>query len=324
MKRWVRWLGAGLAVAGSAAFVAQVMTSLDITDLQGRLTPTAALALTGCTALYCLSVPLAGLAWQRLLTGLGHRTDLARLQAILLTTQVGKYLPGNVGQYLGRIAVSSSLGIPAKLLVMSMAYEVILVLFAVAVTALIAGALSGPGLTLLLLDDRGEAVLAALALALVWLAAIPTLGKVLPPLARRFSAQRVNVDLVPPLPIAIVAQVVAIFALSVICVGVGLGLLSLGLLRSAPVDFALLTAAFAIAWAAGFVTPGAPAGIGVREALMLVMLGPTLGNADAALLILALRVVTTLGDVLCFVAGVPLLAWVRRTASKGDIGQHEF
>lgn len=319
MKPWVRWLGAGLAVAGSAVFVAQVVASLEVTDLLDRLTPTAALALAGCTVLYCLSVPLAGLAWQRLLSGLGHRTDLARLQAILLTTQVGKYLPGNVGQHLGRIALSLSLGIPATLLVVSMAYEVVLVLFAVAMTALIAGAMSGPGLTLLLIDDRGETIVAAVALALAGLVAIAALGKVLPSLVRRLSSQRANMDLVPALPIAIVVEVVAITALSVVCVGSGLALLSGGLFPSAPVDLALLTAAFSIAWAAGFVTPGAPAGIGVREALMLVMLGPALGESDAAILILGLRVATTLGDVLCFAAGVPLLARVRRTEIQRNV-----
>jgi hypothetical protein len=51
---------------------------------------------------------------------------------------------------------------------------------------------------------------------------------------------------------------------------------------------------------------------------MLVMLGPVLGEAEAALLILALRIATTLGDLLCFAAGVPLLSRVRRTANRGD------
>lgn len=323
MKRRLRWLGTALAVAGSMAFIAFVVASVDVAGLRARLTPIAALALVGCTLCYSLSVPFAAIAWQRLLAGLGYRTGLARLQAILLTTQAGKYLPGNVGQHLGRVALSLSLGIPAPLLVASMAYEVVLVLFAVAVTALIAGALSKPGLTLLLTGERGEAVLTAGALALVLLAAIPVLGKVLPFLARRLSGQRVRLDQVPPLPIATVIQVVAIIALSVVCVGAGLSLLSLGLLRSAPVDFALLTAAFAIAWAAGFVTPGAPAGIGVREALMVVMLGPTLGHAEAGLLILALRLATTLGDVLCFAAGVPLLARARGTMHQKEVADHD-
>ena len=55
----------------------------------------------------------------------------------------------------------------------------------------------------------------------------------------------------------------------------------------------------------GFVVPGAAAGVGVREAVLVLILEQHLG-ADAALLVaLALRVVTTLGDLLFFGALLP-------------------
>jgi len=104
-----------------------------------------------------------------------------------------------------------------------------------------------------------------------------------------------------------------------LCVGASISVLALGLTSTTSPDFALLTAAFTLAWAVGFVTPGAPAGIGVREALLLVVLSPTLGAADASLLTLALRVATTLGDILCFAIGMWLLArhgWRRGNASS--------
>jgi uncharacterized membrane protein YbhN (UPF0104 family) len=98
-------------------------------------------------------------------------------------------------------------------------------------------------------------------------------------------------------------------------VGAGLTVLAGGLFPAQSHDFALLTAAFTIAWAIGFVTPGAPAGLGVREALLLLMLTQPLGAADASLLILALRVATTLGDMLCFVAGLALMPMLRRAGN---------
>ncbi|MGC9417626.1 MAG: hypothetical protein ACP5EN_01525 [Rhodovulum sp.] len=58
-----------------------------------------------------------------------------------------------------------------------------------------------------------------------------------------------------------------------------------------------------IAWLAGYVTPGAPGGLGVREAVLIALLG--MQSAPEAVLLAALifRVVTTLGDLACFSVG---------------------
>jgi glycosyltransferase 2 family protein len=48
------------------------------------------------------------------------------------------------------------------------------------------------------------------------------------------------------------------------------------------------------------VVPGAAAGLGVREAVLVLTLEPHLGGDGAVLAALTLRVVTTLGDLLFF------------------------
>jgi hypothetical protein len=92
-----------------------------------------------------------------------------------------------------------------------------------------------------------------------------------------------------------------------VCMGIGLILLARFLLPGAPHDYWLLIAVFALAWVVGFVTPGAPGGLGVREGLMLLMLAPVFTAASASVLVIALRVATTLGDVLILAAGFLLL-----------------
>lgn len=316
MKAGLKWLGTALAVIGSAVFIAHVVSSLNFADFRDHLSPRSVLGLLGTVLLYSLVVPLGALAWQRILAGLGHRAAYAALLSIMLTTQAGKYLPGNVGQHIGRFALSLSLGIPATLLVVSLGYELALLLFADLLTALVSGALSGPGLALLL-DERGSAMAIAGVLAVAGFGAIALSVRLLPVLVRRFASRSAAaMDRLPPLALRTIAEVVGIFAFSMLCVGAGFSVLAHGLLAGAPVDFALLTAAFAIAWAVGFVTPGAPAGIGVREALLLIMLSPSLGTGDASLLIVALRIATTLGDMLCFVAGLALTARLRRQSGR--------
>jgi hypothetical protein len=62
-------------------------------------------------------------------------------------------------------------------------------------------------------------------------------------------------------------------------------------------------AALALAWATGFVVPGAAAGIGVREAMLVIALEGALAPEIGAAVALALRVATTAGDgIFCVLA----------------------
>lgn len=318
MKRALRRVGMLLAVAGGVVFIGYVLSTLQLTTLREHLNVRALLALMAATLLYSTIVPLSALAWKRMLAAMGHRERFMPLLAILLITQAGKYLPGNVGQHVGRIGLSLRQGIPAQLLVASMAYEVCLLLLADLLTALGCGSLSGPGLGLLLRGSGDHAaIVVAAAVALLGIAAIPLLSKVLPRLTAWLMRKRGTAHYAAPAPLGMrtMAEVVVLYVAAMLFVGAGLTVLAGGLFPAQSHDFALLTAAFTIAWAIGFVTPGAPAGLGVREALLLLMLTQPLGSADASLLILALRVATTLGDMLCFVVGLALMPMLRRSGN---------
>lgn len=53
---------------------------------------------------------------------------------------------------------------------------------------------------------------------------------------------------------------------------------------------------YAASWLAGMLTPGAPAGAGVRETILVLMLSGFIGEANSVLIALILRTVTVLGD----------------------------
>ena len=65
-------------------------------------------------------------------------------------------------------------------------------------------------------------------------------------------------------------------------------------------DTALFVAVFSLSWIAGFIIPGAPGGLGVREFMILLMLGPGYGETPALSAALLLRIITAGGDVLSF------------------------
>jgi hypothetical protein len=58
--------------------------------------------------------------------------------------------------------------------------------------------------------------------------------------------------------------------------------------------------AYAAAWVVGFVVPGASAGIGVREAVMIFGLAGLAGTPEAIVIALLMRVATVVGDFLFF------------------------
>ncbi|MEQ9122824.1 MAG: hypothetical protein RIM80_09710, partial [Alphaproteobacteria bacterium] len=72
-----------------------------------------------------------------------------------------------------------------------------------------------------------------------------------------------------------------------------------------------LIAAGALAWLAGFVTPGAPGGIGMREFALLMLLSGVGAEADVLLAAALLRVVTVAGEVLFYFGGRLALARAR-------------
>jgi hypothetical protein len=81
-------------------------------------------------------------------------------------------------------------------------------------------------------------------------------------------------------------------------VGVAVADLSLGALPR-------VIAVFALSWVAGFVVPAAPAGLGVREAVLLALL--PLSSTRALPVVFGFRLATTLGDLLSLGLGTVLL-----------------
>jgi glycosyltransferase 2 family protein len=69
-------------------------------------------------------------------------------------------------------------------------------------------------------------------------------------------------------------------------------------------DFPSLSGAYVLAWLAGFVVPGAPAGLGVREIALFFLVQNKIFASDLLLAIVLCRLVTVISDLLFFVVAV--------------------
>jgi hypothetical protein len=122
----------------------------------------------------------------------------------------------------------------------------------------------------------------------------PLLGKLFE-LARRPGLDR-------PVTGRVLAHALAWSSLAWLANGLQIWLLAANL--HAPLGKAVLLSlgGYALAWCVGFVFVFAPAGAGIREALLIAFLLPVLSKSDATAVALASRAVTTISDLL--VAGL--------------------
>lgn len=306
MRRRVRIVGLLAGVTLTALFALYAIRALHGRDLTVYATPRAFCGIILAALCWTTSLPLIGLAWRALLGGVGVHKPLRELIAILGITQFAKYVPGNVAQYLGRAGMSISRGIPVRAFAVTVMLEMLLVVAAAMVMGVGSGVWSATGWTLV--RNKSEQLVFVAALLIAASSSLLLFRRIGPTLMRRFAPRQVHIldgGLLPPRTAILGAFV--LYLLVYACLGLGLVILAHLLLPNLTHDNWLLVASFSLAWIVGFVTPGAPAGLGVREGLLLLMLAPAYSSATASVLVIALRLATTLGDVVNFVGGLLIL-----------------
>lgn len=310
----IGWL---VAVAAGAFFLRYAWHSLAGKDLSALLEPAVIGATIGLCVLYMLLIPVTAFAWGRLLHALNERVSFRRLLPILATTQFGKYLPGNVAHHFGRVALLRMANVRLSSAVLSLAYEMLLQLVACAhLSALtLLWALPAELAHWPLFTHRWALLLAVTAGAVLALTLIPRFARWFANLqaARRGEA---------PIQSAArgfhwktAAGCYLLYAANFLFVGAGMHLIAVTLAEPGTQvpGVAYMTGAFASSWVLGFLAPGAPAGLGVREVILSAWLAAIMPADRVVVLVVALRIATTAGDLLNFLAGSLSL---RRTASS--------
>ena len=295
MKRFLSWIGISISLACLAFFIASTAPhwhAMSTANWDARSWVVIAFALCFYVATYAT----ATLAWQFSLRIAGKPVEYARLARVLLLAQFAKYLPGNVGHHVGRVVLARRIGLPIDSIIISMALDTMILL-----AAAIACSLPAFPLMLSMFQEHGAShgriALGMLALVVVALAVLA-----LVPVARREIVRhgRLVMQLSHRRQLPLFAQ-----AWSVHCFAFLLGATTLYLLCSAlsgvfSATWLAVLGVYTVAWLLGFVMPGAPAGIGIREVALLVGLSPLYGEQHALAAAATLRLITTSGDALVF------------------------
>lgn len=307
LRPWITCLSLGFVLAALLAHGRQLL-QLSL-DAQGWWWLLLAVGLQG------LSLLVNGLAWVVILRWRGLRPRTEPLVSLYVTSNLRKYLPGGIWHLAERVQVLRQAGAPLQ-----------------------GGPASTPQALVATLLDPLLAAIAALALVplggwqngLALLCLLPLLllhPRWLQPLLLRLERQRarqlglsesLEQDLAASQPVVAVTPWLPLLVelLFVLLRFAGFWACVWAFDLQLSLDVWTWLAGFALAWTVGLVVPGAPGGLGVFEAVLLLRLAVALPQASLLAVALSYRLVVTLADVLtaALVGADERLAWSGRSS----------
>jgi uncharacterized membrane protein YbhN (UPF0104 family) len=277
----VRWGFAAAAIAVGGYAVARQWA--DVRTALASIGPAAA----GAAFASVLVAMFATMqVWRTLLGAVGSPVPVRAGARIMFVGQLGKYLPGSVWPVLAQMELGRTYRVPR--------HHTASAAFLTMVVSLLSGLLTAL-LTLPLVAGRVPYLWA-------FLAAPTLLACLYPRILNALLSWVFRMIRRPPLEQRLTGRVIATSLAwsfgSWICYGLQIWLLAarLGAPRGAAALLGL--GGFAFAWSAGFLAVFAPAGAGVREVLLVALLSPVMGVANATAVALVSRALTTIGDLL--------------------------
>lgn len=256
--------------------------------------------------LYLITALMLVVGWDRILIGIGQPTySLLKTGYIVLSSQIGKYVPGNVAHHVGRLVLAKRQGWETNAILFSMLIETLWMVAIASIMALIALWSVGSRVFGGLPQIPDWWVLAGL-VGVAMLA--PIVGHRLFDRAAHWWAARKDIAFqsVHMPPARTFWLISLLYVINYLVLGLVLQIIATQVFGAEHGDILLLTGIFAVAWVVGFITPGAPAGFGVREVILVAALTPVYGHETAIGIAAVLRVVTLLGDGLAFLIGLTL------------------
>jgi glycosyltransferase 2 family protein len=281
------WRIVGISIAALSLLSIALQLRASWSQLAGiRIAPAPALL-----ALVCGSLSLVAFAalWHSTLWRLGGRLSLATAMRIWFSSQLVRYVPGNIWHLMGRVYLTQQAGVGTRVTSMSLVVELMQTITA----ALLMAAAS-------LLFWQRQSAQSLWTLLLIPLLLCYTLPQLLLQRPLEWALRRTGLGF-PDISL----HRRDLFALlpgycgSWIAYGCGLYLLALSIhplpLRAIPA----LVGIFAIAWVVGFLSFITPSGLGVREGVLGYLLSSLMPLPVALLLALLARVWLTVAELGC-------------------------
>jgi len=253
-------------------------------------------------ALVIVGLLFGAIAFSILLTDVGYRRSLRVGQMVFLVGSLGKYIPGSVWFLAAQADLAKRTGVPPRKAVT----VGLLVVYWALLSAIAVGVLAA------VVSDALPSVPWWIMLIVALLATAALVPRVVSWWARRLSGDS---DL-PRMSARSTAVLAFLFIGNWIANGLALAILVGNSTSDSFVSlFVIGTAGFALSFAAGLVMPLAPAGLGLREGALVLLLTPSVGVGPAVIAATIMRVLHLIGDF-----GAAGAAWLLARRSFGGTG----
>ncbi len=277
LKRPLYFCGAILAFAGVLIVLLKLRNQVDQLPSIGA---TAGLTLTVLAIAYGMSNFLLAFAWREILSY--YQVDVCFPWAAKLTGvyQITKYVPGNVMHIAGRQALGLAAGLPGWPFAKSAVFELGLLASA--------GSLFSVLLCPVFFSGLNGAIPLVVFIAVLFVAFFGALLWIGAHIARAFLSY------VCFLCVSAMLFLLVVWSLN-------------GVMNFTFYNIVLTIGSYVVAWLLGMATPGAPAGIGIRELVLVFFLKSVIHESDLLMAVVLSRLTTVAGDLIFF--GVTFLAF---------------
>ncbi len=232
----------------------------------------------------------AGLVWSWILRSFKQPIQYRRVLQVYLTTNVAKYLPGNVWHYYGRIWAVTKAGGSLSAVIVSVLLEPLLMAAAALLMALIGSQLGW----LHMQGDSRIWGLQILGLVGILLAVHPKILNPVLQFLRRFKGNATDTE---GFQLARYPFVPLLGELGFVGLrGAGFLVTFVTLATVNPNQIPLLLSAFSLAWVLGLVIP-TPGGLGVFETTILGLLNPYFSTGVILSIVALFRLISILAEV---------------------------
>lgn len=291
-------LAGHLVVIAALAFVVKKIIDMDI-KLSDLSSPRVIGAFALSLVIQAAQIIIACYPWLMFTRSLsGKKIPYSAAMPVYTQSNIYKYLPGNVFQYVGRNKLAADMEISH----VDVACATILdVFFCVFWTGVVSVILLGSKIAELLEKYGKNLLIVGIAGVLFLIAAVLVVklkfsDKVKGYLSRYSKAfEKSNRP-------QLLSGIFYYFAHNCVSAAMYLGCIALIVPQAETRELFALTGAFLFAWIIGFVTPGAPGGIGIREGVMLFVCGDRYSDR-IVLFVLVMRIASVFADVSAFLIG---------------------
>lgn len=267
--------------------------------------------------IYLFNHLLGSLAWAKLIRSTGEKFSIKDAVLVFSLSQFAKYIPGNVAQHIGKATLAKSYKLKLPNIITSMVMEIVLLV------------LSGSLLSAIFLPFISEHYfMEVTGLPPIWYFVIILICVIVSPFILfwfinnkrpEFLKRRIGADKILVPRIGVTSLCFLYYTVGFISMGAMTGIIAKVFFNVDGNFYIVLTGIYIISWIAGFLMPGAPAGMGIREIILVTVLSVVFTPGVAVGLTVFLRFISIIGDVIIFIVALAVKAIQAKQRTSEDI-----